>query len=315
MSLKSKEYAWEQKYRPFDNINDIILNPEHQLFFNGIIKENRIPNMILYGPPGLGKTTTVLTLVNQLKKDYMFLNGRTDGRIDVLETKVEPFVSTKSFNGEEKIVIYDEGDASSHAVLDALKVMIEKYSKNATFIITSNHVNKFKDAIRSRMNMINFALTEKNKTVMQKNTLKRIIRILKNEKVEIEDINQLALFVKKTFPDIRNMIKTLQMFSISYNKKIPASICEESEIFNVSSFVKMLDEFKYEDIVKFVENNNSEMIYVFVQENLKELVKPNNYYEVLRTINSYSYQEAFTMTKNANTICCLKDLSEYVKGV
>lgn len=310
--IKSKEYFWAQKWRP-DNIEDIIFRDADEKFFKGIIDNDKIPNLLLVGPPGLGKTTVALALPKQLNIDYLFLNGRIEGNIDVLRTKVTDFISTKSLNGNGKVVIYDEGDASSLAVLDALKTMIEKYSKNASFIITSNHINKFKPAIRSRMHVINFTINKDEKKEMVKKLYKRLLFILNKEEVEIEDKKVLLKFIHSNFPDIRHILKTLQMTSIKHGNKIPLEIIQNENYYEIDTFKTLMKEFDFDKINLFVESGNSEVLYNFIEENIKELFEPENYFTALRLINLYSFQEAFTSTKTANTKCCLDELKDMIK--
>lgn len=310
--IKSKDYFWAQKWRP-DNIDSMIFRDSDEQFFKGIIETNKIPNLLLVGSPGLGKTTVALALPKQLEMDYLFLNGRTEGNIDILRTKVTDFISTKSLNGKGKVVIYDEGDASSLAVLDALKTMIEKYSKNATFIITSNHINKFKPAIRSRMHIINFNISKEERKQMIKKLYKRIVMILKQEDVIVENKETLVKFIARHFPDIRHILKALQMTSIKHGGKIPLEISENENYYEIDAFKALMKEFNFDKINQFVESGNSEVLYSFIEENIKELFDPENYFPALRLINLYSFQEAFTSTKTANTKCCLDELKDLMK--
>lgn len=310
--MKKNEIFWPQKHRP-KTLDDCVFKPKNEKIFKGIIEYNEIPNLLLYGLPGLGKTTISLILPDLLDYDYLMLNARTDGNIDKLKTDVTGFIETKSFNGRRKLVIFDEGDAASLAVLDALKTMIEKYSSNASFIITSNHVNKFSDALRSRFILVDFTYTQEDKKYMIKKMYMRILKILKSENVQCEDNKALVNFISDSFPDFRHILKHLQIVAISNNNIITPEDLNAGVIFDTDEFVTLVKRWNYTDLARYVENKDYETLFLFLENNMNELVKPENYFDFLKIINSYSYQGVFTSTKFANTMACIEDIKEFIK--
>lgn len=310
--MNKRDFAWEQKYRP-TKVSECVFSNYNRKIFDGIIKEGNIPNLILAGLPGLGKTTISLILPKELGYDYKFINGRTEGNIDNLRHDITDFVERRSMGGKRKVVIFDEGDGASTAVLDALKTMIEKYSSNASFIITTNHLNKFKHAIKSRMVLVEFDLTSSVREQMESDFFKRIIGILKKEGTKFRDksdVASLKKFISRHFPDMRHTIKTLQMISITDGGHVSTEYLDRQTIFNIDEFKEMLKGFKYEEITKFAENASSDMLFLFVQENIKCLTDDKNYYKLLRLVNDYSFQGSFTTVELANKILFLEDISK-----
>ncbi len=193
----------------------IYLCNQSVIVFNGMVKEGTIPNMMLYGKAGTGKTTVARALANDLNADSIVINCSEENGIDTLRTKIRNYCSTVSLNGGLKIVILDEFDyANAQSIQPALRGAIEEFANNCRFIMTCNYKNRIIDPLHSRCTGIDFTVPSSEKAQVAVGILKRIEYILNNEKIPY-DTQVLSNLVKKHFPDIRRVINELQRYSSS----------------------------------------------------------------------------------------------------
>jgi DNA polymerase III delta prime subunit len=332
MKKRSNEYSWAQKYRPpkllDENGNLQIIYPKrYESEFLNTIKQGYIENNYLFiGPPGLGKTTTALALVHELENEYLFIRGK-QANINTLRNLITDFLSTKSHNKKQKVVIFDEGDRATYDVLEELKSIMEQFSSNGVFIITSNNGHKFSSATKSRTTIINFDMDSDDKKYMIKSIFNRCVSILKKENVEFEKaeiMGPLVNMISNQFPDIRSILKNLQNVTKrngyineetgEFVRKLPSDFHIDIEKYDIKKFKEMLLKFNYEEIKKFVENSSSELLYKSIFENINEFVSPEKIMDVLSVINSAGYQEAFVPIKQVNTIVCLNELKNILNS-
>jgi len=104
-----EEFLFVEKYRP-RKIDDTILPYELKTVFKEFIANNNIPNLILSGGPGVGKTTVARAMLEEINADYIIINGSMHGNIDTLRNEIMQFASSVSFQGGRKYVILDEAD-------------------------------------------------------------------------------------------------------------------------------------------------------------------------------------------------------------
>lgn len=215
-TTKIENNLWVEKYRP-QSIDECILTKDIKDTFLGIRKSGVIPNMLLSGPAGTGKTTTAKAICNDLNCEVLFINSSLERNIDTLRTKITAFCSTISLYDQQKVVILDEGDyMNAESTQPALRSFIESFSKNARFIITCNFPDRFMDAIRSRFSNIDFNYSDEERQQLSFEMFRRVQNILKTEGVEF-DKKAVADHIMKYFPDFRRILGELQAAALQSN--------------------------------------------------------------------------------------------------
>ena len=203
---------WTEKYRP-QSIEDCILPERLKKPFQEYVNQNNIPNLILSGGPGVGKTTVAKAMCNQIGCDFMVINGSDESGIDIFRTKIKNYASSMSLAGGRKVIIIDEADyLNPNSTQPALRNAIEEFAGNCSFIFTCNYKNRIIEPLHSRCAVIDFALKNGEKAKMASAFFKRVQSILQSESVEFDDA-VIAELVKKHFPDFRRILNELQRYS------------------------------------------------------------------------------------------------------
>ena len=209
------EFIWVEKYRP-KTVEDCILPETTKNTFKEFLKKGEIPNLLLSGPPGVGKTTVAKALCTELGVDYYVINGSDEGRfLDTVRNQAKNFASTVSLQGmdaQHKVIIIDEADNTTHDVQLLLRANIEAFYNNCRFIFTCNYKNKIIAPLHSRCSVVDFAITGKEKQQLAAEFFKRVQSILDENKVDAEP-RILAALVQKYFPDFRRTLNELQRYS------------------------------------------------------------------------------------------------------
>ena len=206
------EFLWVEKYRP-QTISECVLPNRLKDVFQSFVDQKEIPNMLLCGTAGTGKTTVARALCNELDCDYIVINGSDESGIDVLRTKIRDFASTVSFGGKTKVVILDEADyLNPNSTQPALRAFIEEFSKNCRFIFTCNFKNRIIEPLHSRTTVVEFKLKKEEKPQMASAFMARISNILGEENIEYSE-KVLAELLMKYFPDYRRTLNELQRYS------------------------------------------------------------------------------------------------------
>jgi replication factor C small subunit len=246
------EYLWVEKYSP-KTIDECILPEYIKDQFINIRDSKKVPNMILSGPKGIGKTSTILALSKELDRDLMIINGSDERTIDVIRNKVKNYASTISLNPGKKILLIDEGDNMTNDAQLALRGCIEEFQKNCSFIFTCNNLNGINEAIQSRCPPITFKIPSKEKALLMGEFYKRITDILKTENVTCDDTKILVHFIAKNFPDFRRTIHLLETHSKSGS--ISTNILAQVSDLNISVLYRLLKEKRFNDVRKWVVDN------------------------------------------------------------
>jgi len=304
------DFIWSQKYRP-RTIEDCILPDSLKDTFLEFVSNGDIPNLLLSGTAGVGKTTVARALCEQMDVDYIVINGSESGNIDTLRNDVRNFASTMSFTstGKRKIVIIDEADyLNPQSTQPALRGFIEEFSKNCGFIFTCNYKNRIIEPIHSRCSVIDFRFSKKDRPKLAMNLLKRIIEILENESVTFNE-TVLVELITKYFPDFRRVLNELQRYSVSgdIDAGILTTITEQS----IKDLMKHLKEKNFKNMRKWVVENlddDPSRIFRLVYDGLYGNVKPQSIPQAVILIADYQYKSAFVADLELNLVACLTEL-------
>lgn len=299
---------WVEKYRP-KTLSDCILPIDLATVFKGMIKEGTIPNMMLYGKAGTGKTTVARALANDLGADSIIINCSEENGIDTLRTKIRNYASTVSLNGGLKVIILDEFDyANAQSIQPALRGAIEEFAKNCRFILTCNYKSRVIDPLHSRCTGMDFTIPNIEKAACATAVLKRIEYILTNEKIPYET-PVLVNLVKKHFPDIRRIINELQRYSSS--GKIDVGILAQG---SSESYKELLGYMKGKDFAscrKWVVQNldlNTAEFYKRLYTEMYTSLKQSSIPQAILIIAEYQHKAAFAADQEINTMALIVQL-------
>ena len=207
-----EDFLWVEKYRP-KTVEDTILPVDLKRTFQNFVDQGNIPNLILAGSAGVGKTTIARAMLEQLGCDYIVINGSMNGNIDTLRNEILSFASSMSFSGGRKYVILDEADyLNANSTQPALRNFMEEFSKNCGFILTCNFRNRIIDPLHSRCSVIDFKIGKADMAKLAAQFFKRVITILDSENVKYEQ-QVVAEVINKHFPDWRRVLNELQRYS------------------------------------------------------------------------------------------------------
>ena len=301
----NEEFLWVQKYRP-KTIADTILSSELKQTFQQFVNQENIPNLLLTGSAGIGKTTVAKALCEQLNADYIVINGSMNGNIDTLRTEIMQFASSVSFTGGRKYVILDEADyLNPQSTQPALRNFMEEFSKNCGFILTCNFKNRVIEPLHSRCTVIDFKTKGKDKAKLAAKFFKRLCDILTNENVEFED-KVVAELVNLYFPDWRRVINECQRYAST--GRIDSGILAN---LNQESFKQLITHMKakeYQSVRKWVGENSdmdaSQFFRAFYDTAWEE-VSDNSVPGVVITLGEYQYKHSFAADPEINIMAFL----------
>ena len=305
------DYLWVEKYRP-KKIEDCILSQDIKETFSQFLKQKEIPNLLLSGTAGTGKTTVARALCEELGADYIIINGSDEGRqIDTLRNKIKNFASTVSLTetSNHKVVIIDEADyMNADSVQPALRNFIETFYNNCRFIFTCNYRNKIIPALHSRCTVIDFTIKNGQKVKTAKLFMQRMSLLLKSEKIEF-DKKVLAELIQKYYPDFRRTINELQRYSV--RGKIDSGILFSLSEANNKELVQTLKGKKFNDMRKWVVNNiDKEPASLFrgIYDILYEALDTKSVPQAILIIAGYQYKSAFVADQEINMVACLTEI-------
>ena len=305
------EFLWVEKYRP-KTIDDCILPESTKKSFNDFLEAGEIPNLLLSGPPGIGKTTVAKALCEELGCDYYVINGSDEGRfLDTVRNQAKNFASTVSLmdgDAKHKVIIIDEADNTTHDVQLLLRANIESFYKNCRFIFTCNFKNRIIEPLHSRCSVIEFGISRKDKPAIAGGFFNRLISILDNERVEA-DKKVLAELINKHFPDWRRVLNECQRHSVG--GKIDSSILASFSDVNINDLIKNLKEKKFAEVRKWcvnnLDNDPSVLLRRLYDALIVSLEGPSIAAAVL-IIAKYQYQIAFVADQEINLLACLTEI-------
>ena len=302
-----EQLLWTEKYRP-KKIEDCILPERLKTPFQEYVNQGKIPNLLLCGGAGVGKTTVAKAMCEEIGCDVMVINGSDESGIDTFRTKIKNFASSMSLAGGRKVIIIDEADyLNPNSTQPALRNAIEEFAGNCSFIFTCNFKNRIIDPLHSRCAVIDFQLKNNEKSQMAAQFFKRIQQVLQSENVEYDD-KVIAELVKKHFPDFRRVINELQRYS--QFGKIDSGILAQIVDVSINDIVKFIKDKDFGSIRKWVASNDVDATTFFrkLYDNLYDVLKPQSIPQAVIILADYQYKQAFVADQEINTVACLTEL-------
>tara|TARA_B100000427_G_scaffold27318_1_gene20238 strand:- start:3526 stop:4467 length:942 start_codon:yes stop_codon:yes gene_type:complete len=304
------DFLWVEKYRP-EKVDDCILPDESKAMFKGFLEQGEIPNLLLSGPAGIGKTTIAKALCRELGADFYVINGSDEGRfLDTVRNKAKTFASTVSLTSgsSHKIIIVDEADNTTPDVQLLLRASIEEFQKNCRFIFTCNYKNKIIEPLHSRCSVVDFHIKGKEKAQLASAFLKRINSILEQENIEFE-LKVVAEVIQKHFPDFRRTLNELQRYAS--RGKIDTGILAQVSDVKVSDLIGYLRDREFTKMKKWVTSNidnEPQVIMRKIYDNLYTYLLPKSIPEAVLVIGEYQYKATFVMDQEINLVAFLTEL-------
>ena len=304
------DFIWVEKYRP-TTIDECILPKSIKKTFQDFVDRGEIPNMLLSGPPGIGKTTVAKALCHQLGSDYYVINGSDEGRfLDTVRNSAKNFASTVSLTSDSKhkVIIIDEADNTTSDVQLLLRASIEEFSKNCRFIFTCNYKNKIIDPLHSRCSVVDFSVNKKDKPTIAAQFFARLNSILEEEKVEA-DKKVLAELINKHFPDWRRVLNECQRYAVS--GKIDSGILAAFSDVAVNDLIKNLKQKNFAEVRKWVVtnmDNDTSVLLRRIYDSLYDSLVNSSIPAAVLIIAKYQFQIAFVADQEINLLAALTEI-------
>ena len=304
------DFIWVEKYRP-TTIDECILPKGIKKTFQDFVERGEIPNMLLSGPPGIGKTTVAKALCYQLKADYYVINGSDEGRfLDTVRNSAKNFASTVSLTSDSKhkVIIIDEADNTTSDVQLLLRASIEEFSSNCRFIFTCNYKNKIIQPLHSRCTVIDFAVNKRDKPTIAAQFFARINYILDKENVK-SDKKVVAELINKHFPDWRRVLNECQRYSVG--GEIDSGILASFSDVSINELTKNLKEKNFSEVRKWVNanlDNDTTLLFRRVYDSFYETLVASSIPPAILILAKYQYQVAFVADQEINMLACLTEI-------
>jgi len=298
---------WTERYRP-QTISDCILPERLKQPFQEYVNQQNIPNLLLSGGAGVGKTTVAKAMCNEIGCDFMVINGSDESGIDTFRVKIKNYASSMSLSGGRKVIIIDEADyLNPNSTQPALRNAIEEFAVNCSFIFTCNYKTRIIEPLHSRCAVIDFNLKNGEKAKMASAFFKRIQSILQSEKIEYVD-SVIAELIKKHFPDNRRILNELQRYS--QFGKIDTGILSQIGNVQISEITKHIKDKDFGAIRKWVASTDLDTNTMFRQlyDSLYDVMKPQSIPQAVVIIADYQYKNAFVADTEINLVACLTEL-------
>ena len=306
----NNDFLWVAKYAP-KTIEDCILPETTKKTFQDFLNKGEIPNMLLAGPPGIGKTTVAKALCNELGVDVYVINGSDEGRfLDTVRNNAKNFASTVSLSStaKHKVVIIDEADNTGNDVQLLLRAFIEEFAGNCRFIFTCNYKNKIIEPLHSRCAVVEFGIKGKDKAKLAGSFFRRVQQILDTERVEYDE-KVLAELVSKHFPDFRRVLNECQRYSVG--GRIDSGILAAFSDVAVNDLIQNLKEKNFSEVRKWVVSNLDNDVTVLmrrVYDALYNALENNSIPAAVLVLAKYQYQAGFVADQEINMLACLTEI-------
>ena len=298
---------WTEKYRP-QTVDDCILPDRLKQPFQEYVNQKQIPNLLLAGGAGVGKTTIAKAMCNEIGCDFMVINGSDESGIDTFRTKIKNYASSMSLSGGRKVIIIDEADyLNPNSTQPALRNAIEEFASNCSFIFTCNYKNRIIEPLHSRCAVIDFGLKNGEKAKMASAFFKRVQSIMQSEKIDADE-KVLAELIKKHFPDFRRVLNELQRYS--QFGKIDTGILVQIADISIDELSKHIVAKDFGAIRKWVASHEIDNTTLFrkLYDTLSDTLKPSSVPQAVVILADYQYKAAFVADQEINTVACLTEI-------
>ena len=301
-------FLWVEAYRPKD-VNSCILPKNLKNTFSEFVNEGSVPNLILAGGSGVGKTTIAKAMLDELGSTHMMINGSEESGIDILRTKIKNFASTVSLHGGRKYLILDEADyLNPQSTQPALRGFMEEFHNNCGFIFTCNYKNRLIEPLHSRCSVVEFTIPNSEKQILAAEFFERTVHILQEQKVEY-DKRVVAEVINKHFPDWRRVLNELQRYSVS--GIIDAGILVDIAEVNIKELMQSMKHKEFTNVRKWVVNNlDNDPVRLFrrIYDSLYDYVEGSSIPHVVVILGEYQYKTAFVADQEINMLACLTEI-------
>jgi len=309
--MQRDDFLWVEKYRPH-KISDCVLPSDLSEPFSEFVEQGKVPNLILTGGPGTGKTTAARALCDETKTDYLMVNGSDEGRnIDTVRTTLNQFCSSISMTGNRKAIIMDEADyMNPDSVQPALRGFIEKFGNNVSFLFTCNYPSRIIDPIHSRCSVLDFSIPVNEKPKIAEEYLFLVEGILQKEDVKFER-KVLIQLIMKHFPDFRRVLNELQRISVSGNIVLSSSKTDSYDI-----LLQHIKEKDFKKMRQWVVNNidtDASAIFRGLYDKMTDYLKPQGVPQMVLILADYQYKHAFVADHELNVVACLTEIMANVE--
>ena len=301
-------FLWVEKYRPKD-IESCILPKNLKDSLRDFVNQKQLGNLILSGPPGVGKTSAAKAMLDEIGATNMMINGSEESGIDVLRTKIKNFASTVSLEGGRKYIILDEADyLNPQSTQPALRGFMEEFHKNCGFILTCNYKNRLIPPLHSRCSGIDFSIPKSEKQTLASEFFKRVIEILDEESITYNK-KVVAELINKYFPDWRRILNELQRYSVSGT--IDAGLLVNIAEINIRELMESMKRKEFTNVRKWVVDNldnDPSRMFRRIYDNLYDYVDDSSIPHIVIILGEYQYKAAFVADQEINLMACLTEI-------
>ena len=308
-----EQFLWVEQYRPRD-IESCVLPKSLKKSLQSFVDKETLPNLILSGGPGVGKTTAARAILDQIGSTYMFINGSEESGIDVLRTKIKNFASTVSLEGGKKYLILDEADyLNPQSTQPALRGFIEEFHQNCGFILTCNYKNRIIPALQSRCSVIDFVIPNAEKAKLAQQFFNRVIEILNENAIKFNE-KAVAELINNYFPDWRKVLNELQRYSVS--GEIDAGILVNLGDKKIKDLMAMMKKKEFTNVRRWVVDNlDNDPVRIFrsIYNSLYDHLDDTSIPHAVVILGEYQYKAAFVADLEINMMACLTEIMGRVK--
>ena len=306
----SKEFLWVEKYRP-NKVKDCILPDTTRNVFQGFVEQGELPNLLLSGTAGVGKTTIAKAMCDEIGASYIVINGSDEGRfLDTVRNRVRQFATTVSLTSgaSHKVVIIDEADNTTNDVQLSLRTAVEEFHSNCRFIFTCNFINKIIEPLHSRCTVVDFRIKPEQSTQLQGEFFVRLRSILTKEKVDYDD-KVLAKLIKRYYPDWRRLINECQRYAATGS--INSAILVDVADVNLDALLSSLKKKEFTTVKSWVVqhmDNDPTMVMRKIYDSLYGVLKPSSIPEAVLIIAKYMNNIPIVPDQEVNLLACLTEI-------